>query len=194
MSLVTKANTAKGAAAFAHRYLRKTMDVLESIDGDEVRVLIQMLDDCRSRRAMIYFIGNGGKAALSAEWANDLTVALPPRITPFRAASLVDNAAMLTAAANDYSYDDALAHIIARVAWRDDMLVALSGSGNSVNIIQAVNEARGQGMFTVGIGRGGKLRTCVDHFVTIPAEDDGPTEDAMMAVLHITHAWFLNCG
>lgn len=181
-----------GPMQFSYHYLCELCKVLEKINQGHIGELIGKLYDCRTREGTIYFCGNGGKAALCQEWVNDLTVALPN--CTFRAQSLMDNVAALTAASNDYTYDSALTRIFVPQSRPGDLLVALSGSGNSTNILHVVEQANIWGIETIGIGRGGQLKEIVKLFVEVPAQDDGPTEDAMMMLVHVCHAWFIRYG
>ncbi len=177
-------------ADFAKHYRNEVRKVIEGMDLLAIGRLVAMFDECRKREGVIYFCGNGGKAALCAEWVNDLTVALPR--SRFRAFSLMDNLPALTAAANDYGYGSALGRIFEPMARSGDLLVALSGSGFSDNILYVVDAALWiDGVRTIGVGRGGPLKHLVDLHIDIPSTDDGPTEDATMALLHIVHAWFI---
>ena len=176
-------------AYFAVHYRDELVRVIGNMDLAAIGRLVAMFDQCRKRDGVIYFCGNGGKAALCAEWVNDLTVALPE--SKFRAHSLMDNLPGLTAAANDYGYEGALRRIFEPMARPGDVLVCLSGSGNSVNVRHVAKGCESLGVKTVGVCRGGHLKDLVDLHIDIPSRDDGPTEDSTMMVLHIVHAWFL---
>ncbi len=176
-------------ADFAGHYRNELAKVTGRMDLAAIGELVGMFDDCRKRDGVVYFCGNGGKAALCAEWVNDLTVALPD--SKFRAHSLMDNLPGLTAAANDYGYGGALRRIFEPM-WRPgDVLVCLSGSGLSDNVNHLAERCESLEVKSVGVGRGGLLKDLVDLHIDIPSKDDGPTEDATMMVLHIVHAWFL---
>lgn len=181
---------AHDAGMFASRYLREVNLMINRFNVTQVAELIDMFSSCRFRDSDIYFAGNGGKTALCAEWVNDLTVALP--LKPFRAHSVMERVASLTAASNDYGWESAIWRILQPLVRFDDVVVLISGSGNSPNMLYAAEAARRNEITLVGIGRkNGQLETMVDLFVEVPALDDGPTEDAIMMLLHICHAWFL---
>jgi D-sedoheptulose 7-phosphate isomerase len=176
-------------AEFAFCYGEEIRKVMYTLDFKSIGYLIGVFEAARRRGAHIYFIGNGGKAALCDEWVNDLSVALPDK--PFKVHSLMGRVSALTAASNDYDWDTALMRILEPLINKNDLLVALSGSGESNNIIIAVQCANARGMQTVGIGRGGALEIIAKLFIKIPAEDDGPTEDAIMSIIHMCHHWFI---
>ncbi len=175
---------------FAFAYMSILSDGLASVNYGQIENLIKFLKRARERGAHLYFIGNGGKATLCDEWVNDLSVALPDK--PFKAHSIMSRTASLTAASNDYEngYTSALSRIMEPLVSSNDVVIALSGSGESLNIIHAVEWANEVGAQTIVIGRGGQVSSISDLFLKIPVEDDGPTEDMTMAVLHVIHAWF----
>ena len=109
-----------------------------------------------------------------------------------RALSLTDNVPLLTAIANDMSYDDVFAKQISELGQPGDVLVVISGSGQSPNIVRAVEEAKERGMATIGfLGMGGgTVGRMVDHSVIVPADDYGPIEDIHMVLDHLTVAYF----
>lgn len=174
---------------FASGYLMHHQEVLHQIDGVAIGNLIRVLAGVRENGRAVWFAGNGGKASICAEFANDLTTALPST-KAIRAFSLMANATALTAAANDFGYKNALVHLADRLVENQDLMVILSGSGNSENIVTLARWCAHNDIDVVGIGRGGALKDLSDHFISIPCEDDGPTEDAMMSILHICQAWF----
>jgi D-sedoheptulose 7-phosphate isomerase len=178
-----------GPMQFAYRYYAEIGKLLEKMNQGQVEELIKLFDQCRVQDGDIWFAGNGGKTALCAEWVNDLTVALP--VKPFRAHSVMERVASLTAASNDYTYTSAIWRILRPMVRVPDLCVFLSGSGDSANIVYAAEAAKKNGITVIGIGRGGTLKDIADYHVLIPALDDGPTEDAIMMLLHIVHAWFL---
>ena len=179
----------RNASEFARFYHSEIEATMAKMDLEKIGELVALFDDCRKIDGTIYFCGNGGKAALCAEWVNDITVALPD--SKFRAHSLMDNLPGLTAAANDYSYETALWQIFHPMGRPGDILVGLSGSGWSDNVMYAIDKCRSLGVKTVGVGRGGRLADLVDLHIEIPTMDDGPTEDGIMILLHIVHAWFV---
>jgi D-sedoheptulose 7-phosphate isomerase len=138
----------------------------------------------------VFFIGNGGSAATASHFANDIAIGTRTGdAKPFRAMALTDNVAVLTALANDNGYDSIFVDQL-KVHLRDgDALVAISASGNSPNVIAAVEYARSRGAKVVGLTGfdGGKLRTLSDiaiHAQTAKGEY-GPVEDLHMVVDHL---------
>lgn len=179
----------KDVSAFATSYLMHHVEAVSSLDVSNVAELIGLLRHTRDRDYTIYFAGNGGKAALCSEFVNDLTVALP--FSRFKAHSLMENVPGLTGAANDYGWDEALSRRLEPLANTHDVVVMLSGSGTSKNILHLLDTANDMRLQTVGIGRGGRLHNSVDLSILIDAHEDGPTEDAILALIHIVYAWFM---
>ncbi len=135
----------------------------------------------------IYFCGNGGSAAdaqhLAAEFSGRFYInrdALP-------AEALHCNTSYLTAVANDYSYDVIYSRLIQGIGKEGDMLIGLSTSGNSANIVQAFDTARKKGMVTVGFtgGSGGLLKDRSDYLVNVPSSNTPRIQEAHMLIGHI---------
>jgi D-sedoheptulose 7-phosphate isomerase len=177
-----------GHADFARGYFDYVGEILRRIDVGAASEMLKAFEDARIAGKSIYFCGNGGKAALATEWANDLTIAL--EIAPaFRAFSLTDNAPIITAIGNDHGYEEVFSRQVRALAQPGDVVVGLSGSGRSSNVLAAMRAAKEIAALTIGItgSDGGDLKHGVDISVHIPTEpDDGPIEDAFMALLHMT--------
>ncbi|HJO69661.1 MAG TPA: SIS domain-containing protein [Rhodospirillales bacterium] len=176
-------------AAFARAYLKRLNDVLAGLDLDAVAGFVEILLDARERDGRIFFIGNGGSAATASHFANDLAIGTRAREVPFRAISLTDNNAVVTAIANDDGYDAVFVQQLEVLARPGDVVVAISASGNSPNVLRAVEWANGHDAITVGlIGfDGGKLGKLARHVVHVPSEtgEYGPVEDAHMVLDHL---------
>lgn len=135
----------------------------------------------------IFFAGNGGSAATASHFTNDLVKGLSPgNPRRFRAFSLVDQVPVITALANDYDYSVIFQEQLKNYARKGDLLVVISGSGNSPNIVKACEYAREHGIRTVGLtGRdGGKLRELCDLTVIAPVDGMEEIEDIHMLWEH----------
>jgi D-sedoheptulose 7-phosphate isomerase len=137
---------------------------------------------------MIYVIGNGGSASTSSHIVTDLGVGSLGKQNPIRAISLTDNSSVITATANDYSYAQIFERQIRLLCQEGDLVLAISASGNSVNLISAVKIAKELGCITVGMTGfdGGLLKKIVDISVHIQTAigDYGPAEDLHMMFGH----------
>ena len=148
------------------------------------RIVIAML----GRGRTIFIIGNGGSASTASHMAIDLTKGTQVEGGHrLRVISLTDNVAALTAWANDSSYNDVFTEQLKVLAKRDDILIAISVSGHSENVIEAVSWANKHGVGTIGfIGNdGGELKTLVDADITVSSRNYGVVEDFHLSLGHI---------
>jgi len=135
----------------------------------------------------VYVFGNGGSAALASHCACDLgkgtTVNGNRR---FRVLALTDNIPLMTAWANDASYDDIFAEQIAPFVNKNDIALAISGSGNSPNVLKALHVAREAGAITIGLTgfQGGKMKPLCDLCIIIPSDNMQVIEDLHVSVNH----------
>lgn len=183
------------AAEFSRRYFSYLSKVLSSVDVQEIAAFAKTLLDARERGAAIYFIGNGGSAATASHFANDIAIGTYATERPFRAISLCDNQAIITAIANDFGYEHIFSRQLQVVAKPGDVLVAISASGNSPNLLRAMEYARENGMRSVALTAfdGGKMKPMADQGVYIPTgmKEYGPAEDAHMVLDHLLGAYLM---
>lgn len=169
-------------------YLGETERAVRSIDRTAVRAVVDRLLACWSTGGTTYLIGNGGSAATASHMMNDLLkCTLVPGQPRFRAIALTDNVPAMTAYANDLSYEEIFVEPLRSLLAPSDALVALSGSGNSPNVLRAVEYAKGIGAATIGLcgDTGGKLGTLADLAVRIPAARIGQQEDGHLILNHV---------
>lgn len=181
---------------FARRYIDYLAGILRTIDAGEVGAFVSTLLDARERGANIFFIGNGGSAATASHFANDLAIGTNSYGKPFRALSLTDNLAIVTAVANDFGYQDVFERQLRVLGRRGDVVVGISASGNSPNLLKAYAAAKEMGIKTVAITAfdGGRMKVEADegiHVATGPKEY-GPAEDAHMMLDHLVGAYLMN--
>lgn len=181
--------------AFAHSYLDYLNNILANINREEIGGFVKTLLDARERGSTVFFIGNGGSAATSSHFANDLAVGTNSYQKPFRIISLTDNQAILTAIANDFGYNEIFTRQLKILAKSGDVLVAISASGNSPNLLEAFHYAKSNEIKTVAITAfdGGKLRKIADEGIHVPTEpkEYGPAEDSHMVLDHLIGAYLL---
>ena len=180
---------------FAKRYLAYLSDLLAQLDVEAVEQIIDAFVEAGEQEKTIYFIGNGGCAATSSHFANDIGFGTrAPGFKPFKAFSLVDNVAVMTALANDNGYDTVFVRQLQGVLQPGDVVVALSVSGNSANVVEAVRYAKKEvGALTIGCTGfdGGALREMVDislHVPTPPGEY-APVEDVFQILDHLIYSY-----
>lgn len=168
-------------------YLREVEEAIREISRDDVRAIVDVLFTMWERGSTAYIIGNGGSASTASHMMNDLSkfTSFPDR-PRFRAIALTDNVPIMTAYGNDQSYDDIFYEPMKNLVRKDDVVIAISGSGNSPNVIKAVELAKSVGAVTVGMcgHPGGKLADLADHTVVIPAKYIGQQEDGHLILNH----------
>lgn len=168
-------------------YFRRVAEVLPRIPAEPVERIVEILTEAQERQRTIFMMGNGGSSANASHIVNDLVKSvLHPDRPRFRVMCLTDNTPTLTAYANDESYEIALAKQLEAWAEPGDVAVVLSGSGNSPNVIRAMETAREMGLTRIGLtGRdGGTLAPLCDVAVVVPAESMQIIEDAQLVILH----------
>ena len=134
----------------------------------------------------ILFCGNGGSAADSQHLAAELTGKLFNDRRPLAAIALTTDSSTLTCISNDYSFDEVFARQVTGLGQEKDLLIAISTSGNSMNIIRAVEEAKKIGMHTVGLlGRdGGKVSYLCSHSIVVPSENTARIQECHILIGH----------
>ena len=168
------------------RYLQKAV---QSVSEAQITALVSILFDAYVENKTVFVIGNGGSAANASHFAQDLAKGTrvsfdhPKRI---KAMSLTDNVAFITALGNDDGYDTIFEQQLRTYANAGDIVVAISGSGNSPNIVKAINWANKNQLITVGITGfdGGKLREINQFSVHVPLNDMCTSESVHTIILH----------
>lgn len=177
---------------YIHKYLNEICRTLQNLPQAEIARAIGILTQARAKGKQIFVMGNGASAAMASHFACDLvkgTVREGKR--RFKAICLNDNVPLLTAYANDFGYETVFAEPLASLAESDDVAIAISSSGNSPNVLRAMDVARERGLKTIGITgfEGGRLKEKVDACVIVPADSRHPdgmqhAEDGQWVVLH----------
>jgi D-sedoheptulose 7-phosphate isomerase len=183
-------------AGYARAYLDYLASCFKAIDSVAVECFIRLLLAARTSGNSVFFIGNGGSEATASHFANDISIGTRTGDNlPFRAVSLTDNVAVMTALANDEGYDRMFVDQL-KVHMRDgDSLVAISASGNSPNLIEAVDYAKTRGATVVGLTGfdGGRLREKSDISLHVPTAkgEYGPVEDVHMIFDHLIGSYLI---
>jgi D-sedoheptulose 7-phosphate isomerase len=173
---------------YARSYISKLTAVLATIDPKQVEKAGELLTAARAEGRQVFLCGNGGSAAMASHIAVDLGKGCSRnREKRFKVLSLTDNVPWMTALSNDISYDDVFVEQLKNYAEKGDVVIAISSSGNSKNVLKAVHYANEVGCETIGVSgfTGGKLKDCVKHHVLIKADHMGLIEDGQMVVGHI---------
>jgi len=174
------------------KYITHLQDVLERLKLEDVRQSIDVIMEAYHANRQIFVIGNGGSASTASHLACDLgkgtSIAGKPR---FRVISLTDNVATMTAWSNDAAYEDVFVEQLKNLVNPSDVVIGISASGNSENVIRAMQHAADIGCQTIGWSGfgGGKLATICDVNVVVDSNQYGPVEDVHLILNHVLHAW-----
>jgi D-sedoheptulose 7-phosphate isomerase len=191
----TLLNAADGPGAFAAAYLGYLATLAKQVDPAAVAAVMERLDAARREQRTVFIIGNGGSAATASHMATDLSFGTrrAQGARRPRAVSLTDNQALMTAAANDEGYAGVFVAQLEPLYRPGDLLVAISASGNSPNVLKAVQWVKARGGQVIGfIGfDGGALRRDCDLAVHVKTQagEYGPVEDVHLMLNHLIAAW-----
>lgn len=182
---------------FIQEYIDKLKITLSHLDIESIVQVIKALEGTVKKKSRIYIIGNGGSAATASHMANDFGVGLKLReIRNFNVESLSDNSSVCTAIANDIGYDNIFYAQLKNKINKDDILIAISCSGNSENVVKAVKYARGMGSTVVGMSgfEGGVLKELSDISFHVATEkgEYGIVEDIHMILDHIIYSYYIS--
>ena len=184
---------------YSQKYFSYLQEVLSSIDEEEINKLGKTFELARKNGNSIFVAGNGGSAATATTMANDIGFDIIKKTgteKPFRVFSLVDNNSVVTAISNDVGYENIFINQL-RIHYRtDDVLIVISASGNSKNVLKAVEWVKKRGGKIVGfLGfTGGELINHCDIKIHVKSQNGeyGPVEDAHLIMNHILAHWFQN--
>lgn len=173
-------------------YISRFSDILQGFDWAPVEKLAYELRDCWQTGRQVFFCGNGGSGGNANHLANDFLYALSK--TPgsgLRVHSLSSNPSVITCLANDEGYDQVFSLQLAVLARKGDVLICFSGSGNSPNILKALEEAKSLGMTSYSVlgFTGGKAKALSDVPIHFAVDDMQIAEDAQMVIGHMIMQW-----
>lgn len=148
--------------------------------------IVDSVISCYRNKGKVLFCGNGGSAADAQHLAAELSGRFYFDRSPLYSEALHVNTSYLTAVANDYSYDEIYARLLRAAGIKGDILIGLSTSGNSKNVINALMVAREQGMITIGFTGlgGGKMKSWCDYLIEIPSTDTPRIQECHMLIGH----------
>jgi D-sedoheptulose 7-phosphate isomerase len=172
----------------ARSYMKEAARLVETLPGDTLDRIFEILREAYRDDRQVILMGNGGSAALASHAAADLgkgTVSEGKR--RFRVLSIVDNTPVMTAYANDVSYADVFAEQIRTLAKPGDLVIGISGSGNSPNVLNGLRAARAAGAVTLVLTghRGGQAIDLADVTLVVPSDDMQHIEDCHLALTHL---------
>lgn len=182
---------------FTESYIVELKGTIDKLDVSRMELAIDMLMEAYKRERKIFIVGNGGAASTASHMACDLGKGTLSRVYDknekrLRVMSLTDNVSLLTAFANDVSFNEVFVQQLRNLVEADDLIIFLSGSGNSPNMINAAKYAKECGAKTIGLlgfKTGGKLAKLVDCSIIVQSEHYGIIEDVHLMLNHIITSW-----
>lgn len=152
----------------------------------KIELLTQKIIECYQKGGKVLWCGNGGSAADAQHLAAELSGRFYYDRQPLYSEALHVNTSYITAVANDYSYDEIFSRLVKAMMKPDDILIGLSTSGNSKNVINAIVEANKMGAFTVGFTgeSGGKMKDVVQLLINVPSQDTPRIQESHMMIGH----------
>ena len=175
-------------------YLADLKGILDNLSLSQISRAADILFECFQADHTVFAFGNGGSGALASHLVTDLGKGThfpgPPEMETFRrmkAIAVTDNMPMVTAWANDTLYEDVFMRQIENFLKPGDVAVAISGSGNSPNVLKALEFARRAGATTIGLGGfgGGKMKSLLDCPIIVPSNNMQQVEDSHVIITHM---------
>lgn len=183
--------------SFAERYKHSLLQSLETLDLKRVERAIEWFEEARAAGRQIFVCGNGGSAATASHFVTDMVKgASYNRPARFRILALTDSMSTVTAYANDVGYECVFVEQLKNFARPGDVVMGISGSGNSPNVIEALEYAQSIGCRTVALtGRdGGKLGPLAELEIRVAEPHMGRIEDAHLIVCHMICYYFMEAS
>jgi len=179
---------------FSNNYLEYLTNLIAKLDREAIAKFADLLLESRDSGATTYFLGNGGSASTATHFVNDVSLGSKQFEKPFRAISLCDNQAVITAIANDDGYENIFLQQLQTLSKPGDTIVCISASGNSKNLIKAIEYAKDNNIYVVGLTAfdGGYLKENCDLNIHVPTKigEYGPAEDLHMVVCGLIGSYF----
>ena len=180
---------------FSKEYLEYLSSIFKNINNEDIESFIKLIISKRNNNKNIFFIGNGGSASTASHFANDISIGTRSFKKPFKAYSLCDNQAILTAIGNDYGFEKIFVNQLKNYAQREDLVIAISASGNSTNLVEAINYSNQNNIDTFSLTAfdGGKLKELTNGNIHVPTElkEYGPAEDVHMIIAGMTGSYLI---
>ena len=179
-------------SAFATDYLERLHQACSLIPIEAVEQLATAMFNAWKDHKQVFIIGNGGSAGNAIHLTNDFIYGISKRMgSGIRMHALPANQAMVTCLGNDLGYENIFSHQLAVLGQSGDLLIALSGSGNSTNILNALLQAKNQGLTSFAIlgFDGGKAKDVCDHPIHVPVHDMQLAEDSQLIIGHMVMQW-----
>jgi len=172
--------------AFEESVSTKQKIIQDNVLLEKIELLTTKIIQCYQNNGKVLWCGNGGSAADAQHLAAELSGRFYYDRQPLYSEALHVNTSYITAVANDYSYDEIFARLVKAMIQPQDILIGLSTSGNSKNVINALIEAKNKGAYTVGFTgeTGGKMKDYVDLLINVPSKDTPRIQESHMMIGH----------
>ncbi len=176
-------------------YIGNVIESCRSINYDQIINIYDVLITAVSRGGKIYICGNGGSASTASHFQTDLNNAFSITLKSMPAICLADNLSTTTAISNDYSYDDVFLHQLKFILNEKDVLITISGSGNSTNVVKAAEYAKNKGNVVVSMVGfdGGRLKIISDFCFHAPVNNMQISEDLHLFCCHLLSTLIREC-
>lgn len=171
-----------------NNYLEKLKTTIDNLDKNEIEIFINLLLNARKSNNTIFIMGNGGSASTANHFLCDIAKGTScGDYKRFKIVSLNDNIPIMMAYANDVGYEDIFVEQLKNQLQKDDLVIGISGSGNSKNVLKAIDYANKNGAVTVGVTgySGGILKGLCTHSVNAKVDDMQISEDIHMILVHL---------
>ena len=179
---------------FSDDYLNYISVLISQLDRGHISQFVDHVLGVRDNKQTIFFLGNGGSASTASHFVNDISLGSRQFENPFRAVSLCDNQAVITAIANDDGYENIFLQQLQTQAKPGDSIVCISASGNSKNLVKAVEWSKANGIYTISLTAfdGGYLKQHTDLNIHVPTKigEYGPAEDLHMVICGLIGSYF----
>ncbi len=173
-------------------YLEEVGELLRSVRPQQVEEFAEILWQAREQGRFIFACGNGGSACTASHFIEDLAkgICFPPGQPRFRALALTDSVPLMTAYGNDLGYEHIFAEQLGNLIGEGDVLLAFSGSGNSANVLRALEAAHSHKAITLAFGGmgGGQMKTLARHIIIVPSDSMQQIEDCHLALSHALYS------
>jgi len=176
------------AQASIDTYFSDLQEMVRAISQAHLQEILALLEETYRQGRRIFIMGNGGSAATASHFALDLAKnTIMPGAPRVKAISLTDHVPLITAWSNDTAYEHIFAEQLANMIEPGDLVIGISASGNSLNVINALKVAKKSRAATIGLlgAKGGQIKQMVDAYVLAPGQNIEQEEDAHLILAHI---------
>jgi D-sedoheptulose 7-phosphate isomerase len=170
-----------------HDYFKRVSDTLNRVDTEAITRLVNILLKAREKESTIFIFGNGGSGATASHVTGDFLKGISYGLDKrFRVQCLNDNVSGMMAISNDLNYEEIFIEQLKAFLHKDDVVIGISGSGNSANVVKALEYAKLKGANTVAFCgyKGGKIKNIAGLVIHAPVNDMEVTEDVHITVFH----------